>query len=720
MTEELPSLPPSFCSQARLSTRGGRDLLWRNFIIVLLEGLLIFSVPLPVAGPALAWANEEAEPVVTVEMPTIKVLGKRNRRKAPGEGAEFTGESLEISDKFSSLPQVLRQSAAVAVREPGGEGAWPSLLIRGQDPIENRFFLEGIPLTDAEFNSGNLALLPVESLAQVDIYPQGVPVFLGEDGLGGAIQLRLPRVIPDGDSAQPAPFVGARVGSYQYLKAYGQEAGTWPVPFRLYLDYTQSQEDFVYYDDNGTPFAPSAARLQRRQNNDFHRFTLLPQVALYTSARHRLKFIDLTSYSDISVPGSVSLPREGRLKQLYELAALKHEARLANGVNSESQLFWRLDNESLQDRAPAISPSALLSDSSAMALGIKTRWKFQSFFIPGLDLMTGMTWDRYQVRTTSQPLEDGIKARLQVPVGASARIPVAAESLVVNPAVLGHFYHYSLGGASSIASAPFGSAHSASYLLVSPRLGVSSCLMPQLKLRASAGSFYRAPSMVEMFGAPTGITPSHDLGYERAISGELGFNFEARDPFPFVSVARLSYTFVASRARDLIAFIQNSQQTRVAINVGESRIFSHEILAEAQTSFHLSVRGAFTLLDAINLTDSSYQYGKRLPNRPSYQGEIGLLYRWKRLELAYTLSLDGPSYWDLPNLKSLSATAEHSVSLSFDAREYGLLALEIRNLTDVITSPSSFGGIDTVDNTTGYFGYPSPGRRMYLSWKYQI
>jgi hypothetical protein len=86
----------------------------------------------------------------------------------------------------------------------------------------------------------------------------------------------------------------------------------------------------------------------------------------------------------------------------------------------------------------------------------------------------------------------------------------------------------------------------------------------------------------------------------------------------------------------------------------------------------------------------------------------------------YTFSLWGPSYWDLANYRQLSATVDHSVLASWDAKSWGTFGLEVHNLTDVLTATSTFGAWQMTDNTTGYLGYPAPGRRIYLTWKIEI
>src|SRR5262249_23733776 len=137
-------------------------------------------------------------------------------------------------------------------------------------------------------------------------------------------------------------------------------------------------------------------------------------------------------------------------------------------------------------------------------------------------MVSGATWDRYRVKDSLDSLDTADKTRLQLPVGMSGRVDLAGEALVVKPALLGHYYHYELGNPSVLDIGPRAGQSDRSYFLLSPRGGVDAYPFSFLKLRAAAGSYYRAPSMMELFGAPTAINPSRDLTYERALKGELG------------------------------------------------------------------------------------------------------------------------------------------------------------------------------------------------------
>src|SRR5205823_11082804 len=103
-----------------------------------------------------------------------------------------------------------------------------------------------------------------------------------------------------------------------------------------------------------------------------------------------------------------------------------------------------------------------------------------------------------------------------------------------------------------------------------------------------------------------------------------------------------------------------------------------------------------------------------------YQADVLVSYVRPRWSVSYELVVYGPMYWDLANAKQLSAIAQHNVRAMWDSKSVGSFGIELDNLTDVITAPSSAGAFETIDNSTGYFGYPAPGRRWYVSWRYEL
>ena len=215
-----------------------------------------------------------------------------------------------------------------------------------------------------EFNNGNLTLIPIDSVSKIDIYSEGVPLFLADDGLGGAINLKLE------DWERGRLGFGARGGSYDYIRAFGKNETQKPFSSQVFLEYTQSTEDFSYFDDNGTPFNPDDDRYSKRSGNEFKRGVLFPRILIRKSLDETLSAFSLNAYSDSQIPGATSLPTKGKLYQFYNLSALSYDVGTERGFSSSSRLFFRADSEKLNMEQSSFG-GPYSSRSKALALGFR-------------------------------------------------------------------------------------------------------------------------------------------------------------------------------------------------------------------------------------------------------------------------------------------------------------------------------------------------------------
>jgi vitamin B12 transporter len=658
-------------------------------------------------------ANEEGTLGDTVvEVPAIEVRGRRPTRESPP--SEFPGQRLEIeTGPQGSLSDVMSRLPSVMPRGSTSESNQPEFLIRGQDSIQNRFFLNDIPLTDSEFNQTNLSLVPLISLRSVDVYPEGTPLFLAEDGLSGSANLLLKS--PEND--REITF-GAKFGSYNYAQVFGR------VPFKsavgrasVSVELTRSDEDFVYFNDNGTPFNVSDDSLSLRTNNGFERITLLPQIELFQNRQHHLALLSVNAFSRNEIPGATNLPLNGVLSELYSMSALQYEGKWSDSTRVNANLFFKYTSDDLtgSDSSISLIPSQSLDLSGGMRANVKQRLVENV----NADFVTGLSVDRFLV---SIPDAGGIsppKSRFELPLGTSVDWKMTPE-FSVRPAVLSHLYYYSLPSTPSVFGVGGDAPATRSYFLASPRLGTEWKPDRSIQFHASAGSFYRAPTMYELYGAPTGISASQNLTYESAVKADIGGEWEWRRPVEMLNGVRLSYTYFASRANNLIAYVQNSAQTRVAVNVGQSLIYGHEVQAEIESRWGIKTRFGGEFLWTENLSNIDAQLGKQLPGRPPYRVMAELSYSSEPLDVGYLITWMGPSYEDLPNVRQLSLTTDHSAYVTLRTKRWGTVGLEVKNIFNVITADSTFGTVQTTDNTTGYLGYPSPGRRIYVIWKYEL
>jgi outer membrane receptor for ferrienterochelin and colicin len=154
--------------------------------------------------------------------------------------------------------------------------------------------------------------------------------------------------------------------------------------------------------------------------------------------------------------------------------------------------------------------------------------------------------------------------------------------------------------------------------------------------------------------------------------------------------------------------------------VGQGVIQSHETNFDLNFAQNIFSNLSIVFLSAQNKSDLPYYYGKQIPNRPSIRLTEKFGYQSDSFGVSYQVQWVGERYWDLANKKKLSSIADHGISVNYEPRGWGLLSFDILNIFDATTANSVISGIQTIDSTTGYLGYPAPGRRIYLSWHYDV
>ncbi len=86
------------------------------------------------------------------------------------------------------LNRVLDQISGIRVRQSGGLGSKASVTVNGLSGKAVRFFMDGIPM-DYFGSSYSINTIPVSLIDRIEVYKGVVPVELGNDALGGAVNL---------------------------------------------------------------------------------------------------------------------------------------------------------------------------------------------------------------------------------------------------------------------------------------------------------------------------------------------------------------------------------------------------------------------------------------------------------------------------------------------------------------------------------------------------
>ncbi|GAA5219490.1 TonB-dependent receptor [Membranihabitans marinus] len=118
------------------------------------------------------------------------------RISAQSEAADLKTSSQSVSvletktlyNQSNNTADILNKISGVKVRQSGGLGSNADIFINGMSGKQIKFFMDGIPLS--YFGSGmSLNVLPINIMERIEVYKGMVPVNLGADALGGAINV---------------------------------------------------------------------------------------------------------------------------------------------------------------------------------------------------------------------------------------------------------------------------------------------------------------------------------------------------------------------------------------------------------------------------------------------------------------------------------------------------------------------------------------------------
>ncbi|WP_437975207.1 TonB-dependent siderophore myxochelin receptor MxcH [Sorangium sp. So ce295] len=120
----------------------------------------------------------------------VLVTGGRTEAERLQQSAEAVNviDTRKVKAQSADLGEVLARTQGVAVRRNGGLGSSTRFSLNGLYDDQIRFLLDGVPLDVAGYPFG-IENVPVSLVDQVEVYRGVVPIRLGADALGGAVNL---------------------------------------------------------------------------------------------------------------------------------------------------------------------------------------------------------------------------------------------------------------------------------------------------------------------------------------------------------------------------------------------------------------------------------------------------------------------------------------------------------------------------------------------------
>jgi vitamin B12 transporter len=514
-----------------------------------------------VAGMAASRAlADEAEPSESAKVDPVVVTATRTPEPLSSiiQPIELITEPQIQQAGQDTLTGLLQSQANVEIDGTGGYGQPSSVFIRGSNSAHTLVLIDGIRVNNAGLGTVPFENFPTPQFSRIEVVPGPFSSLYGSDAMGGVIQLFTHRW-PDAPSLTGA----AGYGTYDTSSVYGGvSAGTHDTGFTVNAGYFQSRGFSAT-----NPSAPSGIfnpdndgyRNTNVSGSVVHRFAPDQEIgvtALYTQGNTHFDSGPTTDDVNNEAIGVYSVYSRNRLTDWWQSLVRVGE------VQDDSVVTGAFPGEFRSDQTQ-------LTWQNDFSTSIGT-------FIAGFDY-------------------------LQQTVGGGTTVfPVDERE------IYGLFAGYSTQiGRNTVFASVRNDDNSQFGDHTTGSLGYAFALTPELRLRASAGNAFHAPTFNDLYFPGFG---NPNLQPEVGRSWEVGADYK-------VGAQRFSATYFDNHISQLIV---NDSVTFLPINLGSATIQGLELGYDGVVR-GLELRARLTLQNPVD--DDN---GDQLPRRAKIFGNAGI------------------------------------------------------------------------------------------------
>ena len=633
--------------------------------------------------PLLLRAQEKSEPPGNgvVELPEVVVREKTEPNPA---GKDVTASATvvtreQFADRPTTLPEVISETVGVHVKSYGGLDSFATVSVRGSTGEQVKVYLDGVELNRAQGGAVDLSRIPLDLVDRIEIYRGTSPGVYGSVGIGGVVDIHTRS--PKNETSQ---YLSLSAGSFDtYSGSYLVTAPIAGSRTLIGFSHRQTEGNFRFLDNNGTPFNTHDDRIVTRQNNASVEDDLLVKADREAGSGNRLELTCDAFLRRQGVPGLGSnQSQDANLdnKRFLASAGWSKPGFLNQKVDAEAHLFASSQQDRFRDPAGEGQIGLGVQDNTYLTTGygINTLWNFYFLKNNRISLFgeakeeTFHPWSGIQEQVASLNNQ-----RLSFAFTLGDEIHLLRDRLILYPAGrydnhADRFEGFSVPQTSRRESAQFEA--------LTGKVGARYRIREGLEVRGSTGQYYRAPSFGELFGDRGSVLGNPDLKPETGFNNDLGIIFSPGRVGP-IDQLRLEYDVYYNQVQDLIQYVQTSRATVRAENVEKAEILGHEVTGLINLRDFLLVSANYTYQEARNETKTAGLQGNLLPGRPVHEahGHLELFRAFGKIY--YDADYLAGNYLDMYNFYLVKERVIHSAGLTYYRGRWSVGA-EVKNLTD--------------------------------------
>ena len=524
---------------------------------------LVRSLLLPtvLSLPAAAQLPQPGSSPVTTEV-VVTAAAVPEDAATLGVAATVVDRATIERSRATTVADLLRSVPGVDVAQSGGAGGVTSLFLRGTNSNSALVLVDGVKLNSPYFGGVDLSSLGTANVERIEIVRGPFSALYGSEALGGVVQVITRRAVADGFAGQ-AHFglgnasareggVNAALRSGPVGVSAGFRRGT--IAGDLPNEFFEGTDLSAALDVQLGANAKAGVTVRRESSRTGIPFSGATPTPL------RATTADTTL---VSVPLSLALGARTTLEAAGTFAD-------DSPTYTDPDDPWGFTfSETKARRAGGRVVLSHVAGANRISVGTdyeQTKVDNEDSYGVQLDGLTTRTWS----------------------VFAEDRLSLADDRVAIT------------AGVRRDENSAFGAS-------TNPRVALSWTVAPALKVRAAAGSAFRAPSTGELyypFSGNPGLQPEESVSYEAGAEWTIsrGFVFEA--------------SLFRSDVKDLIRY---DFATFANVNVGRARMTGAEAVVSGVLSATTWARAAYTWLDAQDLDT-----GLPLLRRPRHRASASL------------------------------------------------------------------------------------------------
>jgi iron complex outermembrane receptor protein len=659
-----------------------------------------YVLPLIATLYLLMWGQVPALRAQTVVLDPIEVTAPADAVHRVGD-VDFEEQSSfatviprdDFAARLTSLAEVIEKESGVQVRQSGGLGSFSTVSLRGASSQQVLIYVDGLPLNEAAGGAVDLSQLSLSEVQAIEVYRGIIPVQFASASIGGAINIRTLR--PSGKNEYS---INAGYGSFNTRQIGLSHLGgksSWETVFST--QYTDTDNDFTFVNDNGTPQNPADDRVERRNNAQVSRLNALFKLGRSFGSDLRLDALINSLDKDQGLPSVDNNPATTAKLDTASLSSnLSISAQGIHGSpwNGRLRAFASQRREEFDDSRGQIGLGAQLTRDKTQRYGLEAFVERVSkrHTLSGVAALSRETYDSRDLSGSREDLE---ARRVMIESALQATLFYLQDTLLLTPALRYQAHRDTLEGAMDTGSNDY----------LSPQAGIKYELAEGLFFKANAGRYVRIPSFFELFGDRGFVKGNADLKAEQGVNIDGGIEYRRNFSMDWLREWNLKLNYFHSDIDDLIALVFDARGVGRAVNIASAQIMGVELSTRFGFPSGTSLVLNATWQDPVNRSQVAAFDGKRLPGRYEAMAFLRLEQSIRFFRVYYEFRYESGLFYDSANLLPAKDVREHNIGVE---AEYGAarFGFEARNLGD--------------ENFQEFNGFPTPGLSLFANLTYRF